>query len=150
MAWLTGIDHGWLPHGGRHLIFLILASSALIGTAHTSPLPDSSYDIAISNTTLNSPLLQTSWTFDCYAGSIACRGTGTTSAGSHAKQGCSPIGAQGCTRYSYNGGGLFKLCLYGGTGCSGALRTSVNGGKVTCIDVGDPKSFKVVPYAAAC
>lgn len=149
MAWLTGIDHGGLLHGGRNLIYFILASSALVGIAHTSPLPELSYNITGGDTP-DSPLLQTLWSFECYSASKACRGTGDTSAGSHSKQGCTSITAAGCTRYTYNGGGEFKLCLFRAANCGGNLLTSVNGGRVTCIDESSPQSYKIVPYASAC
>lgn len=58
MACLAGINHGWLLHGGRNLIYFILASSALVGIAHTSPLPELSYNVTGGNTTSDSALLQ--------------------------------------------------------------------------------------------
>ncbi|KAJ5660980.1 uncharacterized protein N7484_000352 [Penicillium longicatenatum] len=143
MAWFTGINHEGLLNGGGPLIHSLLASSALFGITQAFPLSEQS-NTTSANLISDSTLLQTTWSFNCYSASKACRGTGNTSGGSSSKHACASIAAAGCTRYTFNGGGEFKLCLYEETDCGGTLLTSVNGGSVTCLDLDSPKSFKVV------
>ena len=90
------------------------------------------------------------WKFNCYKAGETCSGMGATSAGGKSKVGCSPISGQGCTRFSYDGGGDWKLCLYAGNDCANDPTHTVNGGKVTCIDVGSPGSYKVVRADTPC
>lgn len=74
------------------------------------------------------------WSFNCYGPGMACRGMGATSAGGSSSVGCSPISSRGCTRYSYNGGGAFRLTGYLNRQCTGQRIITVNGGSVTCLD----------------
>lgn len=74
------------------------------------------------------------WTFNCYSDGQACRGMGNTSGGSESTAGCGPINGAGCTRYSFDGAGVFKLSAYNNRMCSGLPISAVNGGSVTCLE----------------
>ena len=96
------------------------------------------------------PDLQSTWHFNCYSPGQACRGTGNTSGGGSGSVGCSPIDSRGCSQYSFDGGGQFKLCLFSDGECTNEFE-SVDGGKVTCIVLGTvPHSWKVVLRGHSC
>lgn len=87
---------------------------------------------------------QSSWTFNCYSPGQPCRGTGNTAGGGRGTTGCNPIDSRGCSQYSFDGGGIFKLCLYTDGACSQRYEC-VNGGKVSCIVVNEEiHSWKIL------
>nr|POE94482.1 hypothetical protein CFP56_16722 [Quercus suber] len=123
---------------------------AIVAVAHGLSLPRASFNISMD---VNNPVPDvTLWKFSCYAANEACRGnagnSGSTTGGSASAQSCNPIATAGCTRYKYNGGGAWKICIYDGAfpdnGCMGNLITSVNGGNIGCIDISNPRSYKVI------
>lgn len=89
--------------------------------------------------------LQSSWNYNCYSSGQPCSGnTGNTKGGGSNTVGCSPISGNGCSQYSFNGGGEYKLCMYSDNGCSDLIE-SVNGGVVSCIVLGTaPHSWKTI------
>lgn len=85
------------------------------------------------------------WSFNCYSASQACRGMGNTSGAGSSTQKCQPIDGRGCSRYSYNGGGKFKLVGYLGPSCTDEDIVSVNGGSVTCLEAPENwSSYEIV------
>ncbi|OBT73204.1 hypothetical protein VF21_08723 [Pseudogymnoascus sp. 05NY08] len=99
------------------------------------------------------PALQSSFIYNCYSPGQACSGnTGDTRGGGHGAQSCSPISAVGCSQYSYNGGGQFKLCQYSDADCGTIVESGPNGGAVTCVVFPGtrPRSWKVVIHDQAC
>jgi hypothetical protein len=73
------------------------------------------------------------YTFNCYSAAQACRGAGDTSQGGDSALECSPISGNGCTQYSFNGGGEWRLTAYLNRQCTGQEILRVNGGSVTCL-----------------
>jgi len=131
----------------------VLALAAPI-SASAVPAPDS-YGLQVReevNTTLAEldDRQAPAWTFNCYSSSQACRGMGATSGGSSSTLGCSPIDANGCNQFSFDGGGNFLLCIYDETGCTGEVVTSVNGGKVTCLSTTNGASWLVANADESC
>jgi len=86
---------------------LFLAAVAFTSTASAAPI--SANPAAIARATLEK---RATWKFDGYSNGQACRGNGNTSAGGSGRVGCSQIDSRGVTRFSYNGGGQFRLTEY--------------------------------------
>jgi hypothetical protein len=108
---------------------LLLALTAFAPLAATAPISDN--PAALARTTLEK---RASWTFNGYSDGQACRGRGNTSGGGSSAVSCSPVDSRGITRYSYNGGGQFRLTGYLNRQCTGEEIIRVNGGSVSCLD----------------
>lgn len=127
-------------------LFLLLGCDGAIA----SPMISNVTSLDASNFDL---VRRANFQFDCYAPSQACRGIGATEhGGSSNGLGCLAISSQSCTRYSFNGGGAFKLCLYAGNSYTGAVVESVNGGSVTCLQLQayQVRSFNVIAVDGDC
>ena len=134
-------------HYGLYYCGLNLSLIALILLPITSVLAIPTVEVVDAPISVREPgpNLQSSWKFNCYSNGQACNGdTGNTRGGSSSTVGCSPIDNRGCTQYSFNRGGQFKLCLYSDRNCQAPFE-SVNSGSVSCIVLGTtPRSWKVV------
>lgn len=118
-------------HYGPQMILstLLLALSTFAPLATAAPISENPAAAAVA--TLEK---RASWKFNGYSDGQACRGTGNTSGGGSSPVGCSPIDSRGITRYSYDGGGQFRLTGYLNRQCTGEEIIRVNGGSVTCLD----------------
>jgi hypothetical protein len=108
---------------------LLLAFTAFAPLAAAAPISDN--PAALACATLEK---RASWTFNGYSDGQACRGRGNTSGGGSSAVSCSPVDSRGITRYSYNGGGQFRLTGYLNRQCTGEEIIRVNGGSVSCLD----------------
>ena len=121
-------------------LVLALALAAPISASAVPTSPRSLETRETSNSTLAK---RANWTFNCYNAGQACRGTGSTSGGGSGTAGCSPISASGCTQYSYDGAGDWLLCVYNEPNCAGEVVASVNGGKVTCLEIENASGYLI-------
>ena len=106
---------------------LLMASSASAG-------PIYSPENISNNSTIIARQVATKWHFNCYSALHKCRGDGETSGGGESKSNCLAIDIKGCTRYSFDGGGVWRLLGYLNNECTGQTIAYVNGGKVSCLD----------------
>ena len=136
----------------KALVFIL----ALAGSTFSSAVPATS-DLIVDRDPLNvhrsadSLEARAKWKFECYSEGKACRGTGDTSGGGKATAECSKISDVGCTRYSFDGGGEFKLCVYDEDNCAGeVVQDGPNGGSVTCLDIENPSGYLVTNLDEGC
>ena len=86
---------------GRRLSTLTTALIALSPAVHAAALPD-------GQSTIPRPP-DTVWILNGYDASQACRGFGSTNAGSMSTISFSKVSGKGIAKYSYDGVGMFKL-----------------------------------------
>ena len=113
------------------MILSSLAWATLLISPATFATPVSENPAAVARINLDK---RANWSFNCYSPGKACRGMGDTSGGGSQPVGCSPIFSRGCSQFSFNGGGVFKLTGYLNRQCTGEQIISVNGGSVSCIE----------------
>ncbi|KAI6087557.1 hypothetical protein F4821DRAFT_277731 [Hypoxylon rubiginosum] len=141
------------PAGGqmRKLVFFIAAASTLASTfASPQPIAD---NLAVTNGA--SLEARSGWSFSCYSGGESCfTGTigkdGTTKGKGSGVIGCTEINKRGCSKFSFESGEDYKLCLYASDDCTGDGK-GTDGSRV-CGYAGDssPGSYQVVSYDADC
>jgi hypothetical protein len=124
-------SYGHRVHYGPRMILSTLLLAMSVFTSSTTAAPISDNPAAVARATLEK---RATWRFEGYSNGQACRGGGNTSSGGSGPAGCSPIDSRGVTRYSYNGGGQFRLTGYLSRQCTGEVIICVNGGSVTCLD----------------
>ncbi|XXG96408.1 hypothetical protein Hte_002690 [Hypoxylon texense] len=135
----------------KMLIFFIAAASSLAPTfASPQPIAD---NLAVDDSaTLEA---RSGWSFSCFSGDESCFAgrvgeDGTTKGKGSSVTGCTEINKRGCTKYSFESGGDYKLCLYASDDCTG----DGNGedGSRSCRNAGGstPGSYQVVSYDADC
>lgn len=119
-----------VPYGAR-MILCSLAWAVVLFSPATFAAPISENPAEVARVALEK---RANWSFNCYSPGQACRGMGATTGGGAAGVACSPISAQGCSQFSYNGGGEWRLTGYLNRQCTGERIIDVNGGSVTCLE----------------
>jgi hypothetical protein len=121
---------------------ILYAAMLLLPVTTASPISVNSEAVVVSSepvsanpadAALSSLEKRASYMFNCYSAGQACRGLGDTRQGGDSALECSPISANGCTQYSFNGGGEWRLTGYLNRQCTGQEILRVNGGSVTCL-----------------
>ena len=115
---------------GPRMILSSLAWAAMLFSPVILAAPISENPAEVARAALDK---RANWSFNCYSPGMACRGMGATSAGGSNTVHCSPISSRGCSQYSFNGGGVFRLTGYLNRQCTGEEIIRVNGGSVTCL-----------------
>ncbi|KAI0837199.1 hypothetical protein F5Y06DRAFT_297987 [Hypoxylon sp. FL0890] len=154
-----GYFHCWeVPPGGnfKKLVYLIIATCSLApSSASQQPTTKTS---AIAHPQLTNTLAaaniakleaRSGWWFSCFAQGEPCMVArvgvdGATKQSGSSVSGCSAISAKGCSSYSFDNEGDYKLCLYESDDCTGDGSGLV--GSRICEEVGSsrPGSWKVV------